>query len=139
METSKNEDLDSSNSDGDMDLQNEDYNMDSNESNCEADVDESVLPEKSQENLAWADAMARILKTNKPKRRKTIVLSRAKRANEPKVAEVKEEELDFEIEGENKADVKIEPADSVTKPVDKENPIKRLKVLLNTISMFTVF
>lgn len=128
METSANEDFDSSNSDGDLDLQNEDYNMDSNESNCEADVDESVLPEKSQENLAWADAMARILKTNKPKRRKTIVLSRAKRANQPKVAEVKEEELDFEIEGENKADVKIEPTDSVAVPVEKENPIKRLKV-----------
>lgn len=130
METSANEDFDSSNSDGDLDLQNEDYNMDSNESNCDADVDESVLglPEKSQENLAWADAMARILKTNKPKRRKTIVLSRAKRANQPKVAEVKEEELDFEIEGENKADVKIEPTDSVAVPEEKENPIKRLKV-----------
>lgn len=136
MMNSTNEDLDTSHSDEDMILQNED-NMDSNESNCEADVDECVPSDKANENLAWADAMAKILKTNKPKRRKTIVLSRAKRANQPKVADVEvEEKLDFEIEGENKAEVKIEPPESV---VNKENPIKRLKVGRSDKSMLILF
>uniref|UniRef100_A0A1B6L4B1 RRP15-like protein n=1 Tax=Graphocephala atropunctata TaxID=36148 RepID=A0A1B6L4B1_9HEMI len=87
---------------------------------------EFVQPEKSKENLAWADAMAKILKTNKPKRRKTIVLSRAKRANEVKIEVKEEEKLDFEIDGDGTVDVKKE---QTTNPIEvsEENHTKRLK------------
>ncbi|KAG8265179.1 pre-60S ribosomal particles component, partial [Homalodisca vitripennis] len=107
------------------DLQEDVDHMDTSGSE-DNDGNESVQPEKSKENLAWADAMSKILKTNKPKRRKTIVLSRAKRANQVKSDEVKEEKLDFEIEGDGSVAVKIEQsADSCE--IKEESLTKRLK------------
>ncbi|XP_046688574.1 RRP15-like protein, partial [Homalodisca vitripennis] len=107
------------------DLQEDVDHMDTSGSE-DNDGNESVQPEKSKENLAWADAMSKILKTNKPKRRKTIVLSRAKRANQVKSDEVKEEKLDFEIEGDGSVAVKIEQsADSCE--IKEESLTKRFK------------
>ncbi|KZC11224.1 RRP15-like protein, partial [Dufourea novaeangliae] len=48
-------------------------------------------------NPSWADAMQKILKTKKPKRKKTIVLSKAKKLCDV-VKKEKNEELLFEIE-----------------------------------------
>ncbi|KAG8292748.1 pre-60S ribosomal particles component [Homalodisca vitripennis] len=107
------------------DLQEDVDHMDTSGSG-DNDGNESVQPEKSKENLAWADAMAKILKTNKPKRRKTIVLSRAKRANQIKSDEVKEEKLDFEIEGDGSVAVKIEQSTDATE-IKEESLSKRLK------------
>uniref|UniRef100_A0A1B6GP94 RRP15-like protein n=1 Tax=Cuerna arida TaxID=1464854 RepID=A0A1B6GP94_9HEMI len=107
------------------DLQEDADHMDTS---CSEDNggNEFVQPEKSKENLAWADAMAKILKTNKPKRRKTIVLSRAKRENQVKNDEVKEEKLDFEIDRESAVAVKKEESTDSTE-IKEESLIKRLK------------
>ncbi|KAJ8946422.1 hypothetical protein NQ314_008904 [Rhamnusium bicolor] len=59
----------------------------SSEENIETDESESgeILEnsevENGQLNAAWADSVSKILKTNKPKRKKTIVLSKAKKIN----------------------------------------------------------
>ncbi|XP_023246943.1 RRP15-like protein [Copidosoma floridanum] len=59
-----------------------------------SDVDET---DKSKVNTGWADAMKKILNTKKPKKKKTIVLSKAKKLNEvkPKPLEIP---VPFEIE-----------------------------------------
>lgn len=51
----------------------------------------------SEGNPGWADVMQKILQTKKPKRRKTIVLSKAKKLCDVKNKE-DEESLSFEIE-----------------------------------------
>lgn len=86
----------------------------------------------TKENPAWADAMSKILKTNKPKRRKTIVLSRAKRANEVKPV-VKTETLDFEIEGGKEID-DVETVKSEKAEGEDEPQVKRLKVRFKRVS-----
>lgn len=118
-------DLNNSSIDSDVDFSvNDSDSMDVEEETNDNSV-EGVLTKTHTltENPAWADAMAKILKTNKPKRRKTIVLSRAKRANEIKT-EVKEENIDFEIDNRGYTEVKKEKNDE---PVE-ENKIKMLKV-----------
>ena len=45
-------------------------------------------------NPGWADAMARVLKSKKPKKSRSIILSRAKRLNET-AKTVNEKETDF--------------------------------------------
>ncbi|XP_054258224.1 RRP15-like protein [Macrosteles quadrilineatus] len=87
----------------------------------EAVQDKDFNSRKFHENSAWADAMSKILKTNKPKRRKTIVLSRAKRANQTKVS--KEENVDFDIENDMKPDVTGIRLDVVK----EENETRKLK------------
>lgn len=73
--------------------------------------DDDDLQDKSKANPGWADAMRKILSTNKPKKKKSIVLSKAKKLNEI-VSKPKEEVLPFELEGENgeikKETIKVE-------------------------------
>ena len=49
-------------------------------------------------NLGWADAMAKILNTEKPKRKKTVVLSKTNRSSNSVVKA--KEKYGFEIDGE---------------------------------------
>ncbi|XP_023704847.1 RRP15-like protein isoform X2 [Cryptotermes secundus] len=49
-------------------------------------------------NPGWADAMTRVLNSKKPRKCRSIVLSRAKKLNEP-AKTVKEEETAFEVGG----------------------------------------
>jgi hypothetical protein len=49
-------------------------------------------------NPGWADAMARVLKSKKPRKCRYIVLSRAKKLNEP-AKTIKEEETAVEVGG----------------------------------------
>ncbi|KYN02449.1 RRP15-like protein, partial [Cyphomyrmex costatus] len=49
-------------------------------------------------NTGWADVMQKILKTNKPKRKKTLVLAKAKKLCDIKIKE-KKEDISFEIDG----------------------------------------
>uniref|UniRef100_A0A1B6CV65 RRP15-like protein n=1 Tax=Clastoptera arizonana TaxID=38151 RepID=A0A1B6CV65_9HEMI len=82
----------------------------------------SPVKDRSFHNENWADAMSKILKMNKPRKNKTLVLSRAKRVNVSKQPE--ENKLDFEIDGESE-DVKsniILESKSL-----KMNVIKKLK------------
>ncbi|XP_039281452.1 RRP15-like protein [Nilaparvata lugens] len=60
------------------------------ESEREDDNDAENNESKIKYNPGWADAMAKILRTNKPKRKKTIVLSKAKKLK----ASVDEEEIE---------------------------------------------
>lgn len=57
------------------------------------------IADASQGNPGWADSIAHVLSTNKPKTKKTLVLSKAK-----KITKVKTEKrpYDFEIDGEIK-------------------------------------
>ncbi|XP_033216566.1 RRP15-like protein [Belonocnema kinseyi] len=64
------------------------------EKNSSAD---SVM-DKTKANPNWADAMRKVLHTKKPKRKKTIVLSKARKLCDI-VAKEKKESLPFEIEG----------------------------------------
>ncbi|XP_011260510.1 RRP15-like protein [Camponotus floridanus] len=59
---------------------------------------ESLHDAKSTSNTGWADVMQKILRTNKPKRKKTIVLAKAKKLCDVKVKE-KKEDISFEIDG----------------------------------------
>ncbi|XP_029163621.1 RRP15-like protein [Nylanderia fulva] len=70
----------------------------------ENNTDESLPDAKSTSNAGWADAMQKILRTNKPKRKKTIVLAKAKKLCDVKI---KEKTEDFEIDG-IKNETKIE-------------------------------
>lgn len=75
-------------------------------------------------NSGWADAMRKILETKKPKRKKTIVLSKAKRLCDIKEKEDKESSL-FDIE-KVKEEVKsqeIKEEEDVKKPQLKEKKL----------------
>lgn len=86
--------------------------------------DDELTDAKSEAggNAGWADAMQKILRTKKPKRRKTIVLSKAKRLYDVK-DEKDKEKLSFEIEKE-KSEIKTEELEegeaNVKKPRIKE-------------------
>lgn len=90
--------------DEEMDEDSDDKNKSDSDENSGAEGDESAEDsedaDKSKGNAGWADAMAKILRTNKPKRKKTIVLSKAKKLNEI-VSKPKEEVVPFEIEQQN--------------------------------------
>ncbi|XP_013135732.1 PREDICTED: RRP15-like protein [Papilio polytes] len=83
-------------------------------------------------NEGWADSVAKILGTNKPKTKKTLVLSRAKKHSEI-VKKVKEEKPAFEVVGESeeiKTEIKKEEIVSVEPPKKKkkeEKPTVRIK------------
>lgn len=60
-----------------------------------SDGDEGDLEDEG--NAAWADAMLKVLNAKKPKKKKTIVLSKAKKLCDVKLKEPKEE-LPFDLE-----------------------------------------
>ncbi|KAL6442202.1 hypothetical protein ACFW04_002463 [Cataglyphis niger] len=78
---------------------NNDYQEDeSDDLEMENNTDESLHDAKSTSNEGWANVMQKILRTNKPKRKKTIVLAKAKKLCDVKIKE-KKEEVSFEIDG----------------------------------------
>lgn len=62
----------------------------------ENETDESLHGDKSTSNAGWADAMQKILRTKKPKGKKTVVLAKAKKLCDVKLK--KKEDLPFEID-----------------------------------------
>lgn len=78
------------------------------------------------ENAKWADSIAKILKTNKPKGKKTLVLSKGKKLTNVKK---KPQKLEFEVEG---ADGEIKREVAVEENVDEEETEahERRKVIL---------
>ncbi|XP_013171133.1 PREDICTED: RRP15-like protein isoform X2 [Papilio xuthus] len=77
-------------------------------------------------NEGWADSVAKILGTNKPKSKKTLVLSRAKKHSEI-VKKVKEEKPAFEVVGESeeiKPEIKKEETVSIEPPKKKKKEEK---------------
>jgi len=76
-------------------------------SDMENDTDESLHGDKSTSNAGWADVMQKILRTNKAKKKRTLVLSKAKRLCDVKIKQT--EDISFEIDG-VKDEVKTEEA-----------------------------
>jgi len=78
-------------------------------------------------NEGWADSIAKILRTNKPKRKKTLVLSKAKKLTDP-VKKVKTENYEIAtIDGQ----VKKEETIIEEKVSEKDLPRKKKRVLPN--------
>lgn len=91
-----------------------------------SEVDDKICDNDVQinSNAGWADVMQKILKTKKPKRKKTIVLSKAKRLCDIKVKE-ETDEISFEIDR-IKKEVKIEETKESVKR-EKHIPERKLK------------
>nr|CAD7461680.1 unnamed protein product [Timema tahoe] len=85
-----------------------------------SDVEDSEGKIVPDTNPGWADAMAKILKTNKPKRKKSIVLAKAKKLSDF-TKKIKVEDPGFEVDGIKEEKPDLEDLD--TKP--KFEPIKR--------------
>ncbi|XP_046402332.1 RRP15-like protein [Ischnura elegans] len=118
---------------------NDDAAATSSESEANASSDESEDIESSDEvnesdgsesekelskgNTGWADAMSKILKTNKPKKKRTVVLSRAKKLSDSKISAEKAKAITFEIDGEIKQE-----KDTTEKPEEKPTPAVLYKV-----------
>lgn len=80
------------------------------------------------ENVRWADSISKILKTNKSKGKKTLVLSKGKKISEAKVK--KPQKLEFEVEtldGEIKRDIVVEK-DEDTEEVNKLPERKKVSI-----------
>ncbi|KAK0181710.1 hypothetical protein PV327_003973 [Microctonus hyperodae] len=98
-----------------------------------SDDSESQNESKFNGNAGWADVFQKILKTNKPKKKKTLVLSRAKKLSEVVPKEVKPP-LPFDVDGEVvNEEVKKETIekstveDSQSKKSGKKHPTLRTK------------
>lgn len=77
---------------------------------------------KSSSNAGWADVMRKILGTKKPKRKKTIVLSKAK-----KLCDIKQkDDVSFEIDIKQEIKTELEeisPSKSIAKPKRRETSL----------------
>lgn len=111
------------NEDNDDNQENE-----SDDLEMENNTDESLPDANSTSNPGWADAMQKILRTNKPKRKKTIVLAKAKKLCDVKIKE-KTEDISFEIDG-IKNETKIEEAN-----VKTGEPTVRIKARIKEKSL----
>ncbi|KAJ8926039.1 hypothetical protein NQ315_009894 [Exocentrus adspersus] len=117
-------------------VQKEQINSDSDSDGPEDASAEDNVPEEHEndgdnnpENTGWADSVAKILKTNKPKGKKAIVLSKAK-----KLTDVRKEKMvpaGFEVQTadgeikEEKVEVKIEADVDLEEPRHKKRRILR--------------
>lgn len=94
----------------------------------EADDDDDENDSKTLGNAGWADAMKKILSTNKPKKKKTLVLSRAKKFSEIVPKQQVEEKSSIQVVGEDgkvKEEVKKEVGKEEVTNVVKEKTLKR--------------
>jgi len=101
----------------------------SNSEILDSDPDTEAIDEDSRVllNEGWADSIAKILRTNKPKRKKTLVLSKAKKLTDP-VKKVKTENYEIAtIDGQ----VKKEETIIEEKVSEKDLPRKKKRVLPN--------
>ncbi|XP_045776897.1 RRP15-like protein [Maniola jurtina] len=96
-------------------------NGDESGSNKESDDDDDVIVK----NEGWADSVAKILGSNKPKNKKTLVLSRAKKLADT-IKKEKEEKPSFEIVGDEAKEVKSEVKKETLTVL--EPPVKKKKV-----------
>lgn len=101
--------------------EDEDFPMSDNEQEEDESSDDENQEESTDEegNAGWADSMAKVLNSKKPKNKRTLVLSKAKKIADKRPIERKE--YDFQIEGE---EVKEE------KPDDKELVTELIKAKL---------
>ncbi|CAG9789402.1 unnamed protein product [Diatraea saccharalis] len=121
-------DSDSSSSDSTDELKNEEHD---NEQILEADGEssdgsntDSAESSSLVTNKGWADSVAKILGSSKPKHKKSLVLSRAKKYVET-IKKEKDVKPEFEVIGES-IDIKKEEEHKEEK-CDGEPPTKRIK------------
>ncbi|XP_013183691.2 RRP15-like protein [Amyelois transitella] len=122
-----------SSSDEESESQNEEQIVqESSDDDAEADSEDNNSSGGNPEedtlitNEGWADSVAKILGSTKPKNKKTLVLSRAKKHSEV-LKSIKDEKPVFEVVGDNKeeplqTEIKKEES-SITEP-----PIKKPKI-----------
>ncbi|XP_053986081.1 RRP15-like protein [Hylaeus anthracinus] len=119
------EDSDDNEQDSDEDaMESEEQELESADKgyrDTDSDDDESST-HKSEGNPNWADAMQKILRTKKPKRKKTIVLSKAKKLCD--VKKEKSQDVSFEIE-KVKEEIKTEEPEETKSKVQR--PLTQLK------------
>lgn len=80
-------------------------------------------------NAGWADAISKVLRTTKPKKKRTLVLSRAKKLTDLAriAASTTKSEPTFEIDGEEQEEVEEKPVIEI-KPDVKGGDMKRKKI-----------
>ncbi|XP_018313992.1 RRP15-like protein isoform X1 [Mycetomoellerius zeteki] len=100
-------------SDNEDDSDYEENEKEDDSEEMEADTDEASYDAGPTTNAGWADVMQKILKTNKPKRKKTLVLAKAKKLCDMKIKK-KEEDISFEIDG-IKEEIKSESEEDIDK------------------------
>ncbi|KAJ0173552.1 hypothetical protein K1T71_010701 [Dendrolimus kikuchii] len=124
-----------SGSSSDEELQKSDEENISEHSNVDADSESAASASNEEKevlisNQGWANSVAKILNSNKPKNKKTLVLSRAKKHAEV-LKKVKEDKPAFEVIGDEniKQEVKKEELHSEppVKKVKNEKPSIRIK------------
>lgn len=94
-------------------------------SNSESDSGNTDDESKELINEGWADSIAKILKTNKPKKKKTLVLSKAKKLSDP-IKKIKREKYEIvTIDGQ----VKKEQTVIEEKVLENNKPLKRKREL----------
>ncbi|CAG9132836.1 unnamed protein product [Plutella xylostella] len=114
-------------SDNEVEMAADEEAAGSDEADVSSDADESSDDENSGEegnlvtNEGWRDSVAKILSSSKPKNKKTLVLSRAKKHSEVVKPEVTEKPA-FEIIGENKEEKPVvkEDVDAAAEPPAKK-------------------
>lgn len=103
----------------------DEFDDENKESSNESDDDLII------KNEGWADSIAKILGSNKPKNKKTLVLSRAKKLADI-VKKEKEEKPSFEVVG-DKEKSEIKPDISLSEQAETQPPAKK-KVRRITLS-----
>jgi len=120
-----------------------DYEEDSDhEEAITQEENESIDNTESTSNSGWADVMQKILKTNKPKRKKTIVLAKAKKLCDVKLNK-KKEDLPFEIDSVEKEKTEskeasvetVEHTIPITSRIKKNNKEKSLGIRIKPFLM----
>ncbi|CAB3249314.1 unnamed protein product [Arctia plantaginis] len=121
---SENEAENSNNAEAEVEFTNSDIGE-----NADAESDDSDGEDNSNEdvlisNEGWADSIAKILGSNKPKNKKTLVLSRAKK-HSVMTKVVKDAKPEFEVIGDNEKEEKI--AVKKEESIVSEPPPKKTK------------
>lgn len=82
----------------------------------------------SEGNAGWADSVSKILKTTKPKKKKTLVLSKAKKLTDVNSDDNKTKYAGFETitdTGEVKKDVVVEEKETEEKSEEEKGPPRK--------------
>lgn len=83
------------------------------------DNSDDEADDENDGNAGWADALAKVLKQDKPKNKKYLVLSKVKKLSERTDKDDTDKKVTFEIDGNDDEDVKPD-VDADEKPTDNE-------------------
>ena len=128
------DDLYNEEDDDDSIVDSEDHDSYTKEDESHSEQDDEESSQKTEEknviygNFGWADAMSKVLSVSKPKKKKSVILAKAKKdADVLKSIAAKENPLGFEIAGEVKKEIKLteEEAAIARKTTRAEKLLKR--------------